>query len=61
MDVIPHPPSSPDLAPLPLFSVSPIEDNRHFDTTEVIEAEYQVVLYTHNVTSRLHVKRTEAL
>jgi hypothetical protein len=40
MTVILHPPYSPDLAPCD-FSVS-----GHFDATEVIEAESQVVLNT---------------
>jgi hypothetical protein len=41
--VIPHPPYSPDLAPCD-FSLFPQLKTYHFDTTEVIKAESQVVL-----------------
>jgi hypothetical protein len=47
MTVIRHPPYSPDLAPLSLFSVSQLKIKlkvRHFDTIEVIEAESQAAL-----------------
>jgi hypothetical protein len=40
------------------FSVSQIEDNHHFDTIQVIEAESQVV---QNMTSRMHLKMAEVL
>jgi hypothetical protein len=49
MAVIPHPPHSPDLAPLdfflfPKFKLKP--KGRWFDTTEEIQAESQRVLDT---------------
>jgi hypothetical protein len=49
MTVIPHPPYLPDLAPcnLSLFPRLKIKlKGHHFDTTEVREAESQVVLKT---------------
>jgi hypothetical protein len=48
MTVIPHPPSSPDLAPCD-FSVPQLKiklKGCHFDTTEVNKAESQAVLNT---------------